>query len=383
MSMRGLLICAVASGLALTACASSVTTSTPSPSAQLSACPKGQSAPAGGRPGGGQIPSGGQAPGGGALAGLPVATSVAPSDTSTSKVIDPTGSQIQCGQAAVTTHNDVTYSSMGMKLDLIAPTTDGKKPLIVYLPGGGFMTAGRTAALDQRTYIAEQGYVVASVQYRTINDGAVYSDAVADVKSAIRYLRAHADEYGIDTGMAAVWGESAGGYLAAMVGVTNGVQKFESIENLGQSSDVQAVIDKFGPSDLSAIGADFDATAKAGNTAAGNGAAQWVFGRGTTKSVLDDPATVAQADPVTYIDAGDPAFLLFHGSADTLVSPSQTLLVHNALRAKGVDSTRYVVKGAGHGDLAVISGDANAALPWTTQEVVGDMVTFLNGKLKG
>ena len=78
---------------------------------------------------------------------------------------------------------------------------------------------------------------------------------------------------------------------------------------------------------------------------------------------------------------GTPPFLLLHGSADTLISPSQTLLLHEALLADGVESTRYVLTGAGHGDLGFL-GDQEAVLPWTSRETMDLIVEFLDRKLK-
>lgn len=377
-------------GLALTACSSddpsSASSSSPSPSssasagastAHLTACPATKA---------GAPPAG--APAGGAPA-VPVAKTIAKSDTSTSTVVTPDGPQIQCGRTAVETHSDIVYSTptsagkkVELKLDVQAPKTGGKKPLVVYIPGGGFVQAVKEGSLDQKTYVAEQGYVVASVQYRTTVNGATYKDGVADVKSAIRYLRAHADAYGIDTGRTAVWGESAGGYLAAMVGTTNGVKEFDRGDNLDQSSEVQAVVDKFGAADLSRIGADYDTAAREANTAPGNALAQYVYGPGTKKSVGQYTAEVEAADPTTYIDAKDPAFVLFHGSADHLISPSESLAFHTALRAKGVTSTRYVIEGADHGDMTFM-GNAKAGIPWSTQKVMNEITSFLDARLGG
>jgi acetyl esterase/lipase len=236
-------------------------------------------------------------------------------------------------------------------MDIQVPKTGGRKPLVVFLSGGGFVVSDQASSLDQRTYVADHGYVVASVQYRTTLDGATYKDGVADVKSAIRYLRAHAAEYHINPGKVAVSGESAGGYLAAMTGTTNGLRQFDTGADLSQSSRVQAVIDQFGPSDLSRIAAGFDTATQQIDYAPGNFAAQYVFGPGTTKSVLDDPAAVAAADPISYVNSATPPFVLFHGSDDHLVSADQTLLMLHALRAKGIHATRYVVKGANHGGL--------------------------------
>src|ERR1700683_5002917 len=178
-----------------------------------------------------------------------MASTIAPGDSSTSIVIHPDpNDQITCGKTVVTAIDDVAFvrrslptgKSMDLLLDVLMPQSPGKKPLVVYVTGGGFIRAPKEAALNLRTYVAEAGFVVASVQYRTITDGANYRDGVADVKSAIRYLRANANRYGIDPSKVAVWGESAGGYIAAMVGVTNGVKIFDIGNNLDQRSDVHA-----------------------------------------------------------------------------------------------------------------------------------------------
>ena len=378
---------ALTAGLALVACSSGGTSSaggTSSPGAKTAACPTGATAAGAGTPTGAPtaMPSGN-------AGGIAVAKTIKKSDTSTSTVIDPTGAQIRCATSGITTTHDITYSSpttdgqkSDLKLDIQVPTsTSGKKPLVIYLTGGGFVMADRTANLSQRTYVADQGYVVASVQYRTTKDGATYKDAVADVKSAIRYLRANADKYSIDADQVAVWGQSAGGYLAAMTGATNGEKSFDVGDNLTQSSEVQGVVDEFGPADLSELAADYDTAAQKANYAAGNSAAQWVYGPGTKKSVADRTSEVAAADPSTHISSRTAPFVLFHGSADNLVSPSETLTLHTALRAKGIDSTRYVLTGAGHGDLS-FTGDTKAVLPWSTQETMGHIVDFLGGHLK-
>jgi len=375
----------VAAGLALVACSSggnsaSSSASSTSARARTAACPTGTTASSSAAPS--AVPSSN-------AGGLPVAKTIKKSDTSTSIVIDPKGAQIQCATSGVTTTHDITYSSpttngkkSDLKLDIQVPTsTSGKKPLVIYLTGGGFVMADRTANLSQRTYVADQGYVVASLQYRTTKDGATYKDAVADVKSAIRYLRANADKYDIDTDHVAVWGQSAGGYLAAMTGATNGEKSFDVGDNLDQSSEVQGVVDEFGPADLSKLAADYDTAAQKSNCAAGNSAAQWVYGPGTKKSVADRTSEVAAADPATHISSKTAPFVLFHGSADNLVSPSETLALHTALRAKGIESTRYVLTGAGHGDLS-FTGDTSAALPWSTQETMGHIVDFLGQHLK-
>jgi acetyl esterase/lipase len=314
-----------------------------------------------------------------------MASAIAPSDTSTSVVIHPDpNDQITCGKTAVRRIDDVAFvrrllptgKSMDLLLDVQIPETRGKKPLVVYVTGGGFIRAPKEAALDLRTYVAEAGFVVASVQYRTITDGANYRDGIADVKSAIRYLRANASRYDIDPTKVAVWGESAGGYVAAMVGVTNGLRIFDIGNNLEQRSDVQAVIDKFGASDTSKLSADFDSHTRDTNNAKDNPIAQYI-GLDPTSHLLDTRVAMTDANPLTYIKAGAPPFLIFHGSQDRLVSPSQSLILHKALIAAGANSTRYVLEGAGHGDLSFL-GDTKAGLPWSTNQTMRIIVDFLN-----
>jgi acetyl esterase/lipase len=386
-----MLAAAAVPGIVLTACSSGNSTASstaPSAAARLTSCPSSSPAAPEGAPGGGPSEGTGAPGGGGGVPNISLAKTIAPSDTSTSIVIDGSGPQIECGTTQLTTYSDILYDTptsageeVPLKLDLQVPQTSGKKPLVIYITGGGFLRNDKSANLDQRTYVAEQGYVMASIEYRTVNNGATYTDSVADVKSAIRYLRAHADQYAIDTSQVAVWGQSAGGYLAAMTGVTNGLEQFEGSGNPGQSSTVQAVVDQFGPSDISKLADDFDAAAQNADYAAGNSFAQFVFGPGTTLSVEDDPRAMAVANPASYVTPSSPPFVLLHGSADQLVSPSQTLILHTALRAKGVDSTRYVVDGANHGDMTFMGGDPNAAKQWSSQQVMGDIVSFLNKHL--
>jgi acetyl esterase/lipase len=315
---------------------------------------------------------------------ITVASSIAPSDTTTSTVIKPDpADQIRYGEtelemrtAVFASHTRPDGSTFDLSMDIQAPTSRGAMPLVVFIPGGGFVFAMKELASDLRTHVAYAGFVVASIQYRTVLNGAVYSDGIADVKSAIRYLRAHAVEYSIDPAHVAVWGESSGGYLAAMVGLTNGNQRFDVGEHLDQSSDVQAVVDKFGPSDLPNIAADFDRAAKLSRDGPDNPVAKYVNGPASGKSLSDDPAAVADANPLNYVSASAPPFLLFHGSADGLVSPSQTLVLHEALRAAGANTSRYVLQDAGHGDMTLLSNSISGK-PWSTNEVMDLIVSFL------
>jgi len=268
--------------------------------------------------------------------------------------------------------------SLDLSMDIQMPEAPKQRPVVIYVTGGGFIQAPKEAALNLRTYVAEAGFVVASIEYRTVRDGANYRDGIADVKSAVRYLRANAVKYGIDPARVAVWGESAGGYLAAMVGVTNGLKSFDVGNDLEQSSDVQAVVDKFGASDLSKLASDFDQKAKDANNAPGNPIAQYIATVPETR-LLDTQLATTAANPLTYVKPIHPPFLILHGSRDRLISPSQTLILHNALTAVGGHSVRYVLDGAGHGDLSFL-GDTESGLPWSARQTMDIIVDFLRAQ---
>jgi acetyl esterase/lipase len=375
-------------------CSSSNSTSAASSTAvKLTACP--QSATSGFPAGGGSgaptgTPSGGY-PGGGSGSGMAIAKMVKQIDNGGSTVINPSGPAIQCGNIQLTSYNNVVYDSPkasgGKAVQLVAdiqvPKTGGNHPLVIYIPGGGFFQADPTQNLNQRTYIADQDYVVASISYRTTTDGTNYVQGVQDVKSAIRYLRAHAAAYHINPNEVAVWGQSAGGYLAAMVGVTGGVSEFEDSGNPGKSDEVQAVVDEFGPSDMSKIADDFDTADQVAYASASSNISQWVFGPGTGKTLASDPEAGVAADPLTYVKASDPPFILMQGTKDTLVSPSQTLILFDALRAKGASATRIALVGAGHGDLSIPGASVSSAAPWSTQKTMGYVTRFLGAHLGG
>ncbi|WP_052671176.1 alpha/beta hydrolase [Draconibacterium sediminis] len=259
---------------------------------------------------------------------------------------------------------------MSMKMDIVRPANDKDYPCVIFLTGGGFMFAPKNSSLYNRCEIAKAGYVVASIEYHVASNG-LYSDAVKDAKAAIRFMRANAQKYGINPDKVAVWGESAGGYLTGMTGTTNGEKDFEVGENLDQSSDVQAAIVVFGLSDLTKIGADYDKAAEEAHYTKEAPEAMFVHGKNSGLTILDKPEVVAKSNPVNYVDKNDPPFLLIHGTVDALVSPSQSVLLHNALRKAGVESTRYAIVGANHG-----GGH------FSDPKVIQIMVDFLDKALK-
>ena len=320
---------------------------------------------------------------------LPLARSITPSDLTTSTVLPAhPAPQIEPSETDLTFESDIVYArrelrdsgELELKLDILGHHS-GRRPLVVYVSGGAFIVSLRSSARELRAYVAAAGFVVASIDYRALSTGpgVTFADTIADIKSAIRFLRVHADEYGIDAANVAVWGESAGGYLAAMAGATSGGRHFVTEDNPDVSSDLQAVVDKFGASALAHTADDFDEPARKFWTDHNGVLATYVHGPGG--GPLDDEhETVRRANPITYVGPATPPFLLLHGTADVVVSPSQTLLLHNALRAAGRDSTRYVLDGANHGDAPFLN-DPGVGLPWSTTTVMDIIVDFLRAQL--
>ncbi len=266
------------------------------------------------------------------------------------------------------------YENVAMKMDVLKPVANEKRPAIVFITGGGFINANKDSNIQMRMALAEAGYVVASIEYR-VAPTVVFPQPLEDVKAAIRYLKAHADQFNVNPNKIGVIGESAGGYLSAMAGTTSGLSQFDKGDNLEQDSRIQAAVDIYGLSDLTKVGDDFSAETKQLHKSAGATEALWVNGSpvfgGKDGGTAADPVKTAAANPISYISAQTPPFLLMHGDKDTVVSPSQTDLLHQALRAHGIESTRYLVKGAQHGGIY-----------WVQPEVTQIIIAFFDKHLK-
>ena len=318
---------------------------------------------------------------------VPIAGSIAPPDLADSTLLNVSPNpQMTLGTVELESHTDVTFStvdlpsreSRDLKTDILRPATGDRLPLVLFLPGGAFLRCNKAMAVDLRRHVAESGFVVASVEYRVTSDGATYLDSVHDARAALVYLRQHADDFGIDPSAAALWGESAGGHVAALTGVTNDLPEFSGDSGTLSLGSVQAVVDAFGTSHLSAIADDFDEEARLHYQRTATHFSAYVGKAGALFSEI--PEAVSAADPATYVTASAPPFLLLHGSKDMLVSSSQTQHVHQALLAAGADSTRYVVAGANHGDFGVLA-DSDAALAWSSATVMELITDFLHRHL--
>lgn len=243
--------------------------------------------------------------------------------------------------ASASAGSTVTYCTAGgvaLTMNVWLPQAgSAPHPAAVFVHGGGWEKgdAGPVNRLSPvESGLIAQGFVVASVNYR-LGPQYVWPAQIEDVKCAIRYLRASAAAYQLDAGRVGVWGSSAGGHLVAMLGTAGPSAGYDVGQYLDQSSAVQAVVDEWGPADLTASG---------WGPAASNVISQ-VFGVAPGQP----SSTLRAASPVTYVASNDPPFLIIQGAADTTVPAGQSQELAAALRSAGVPQTLVMVQNAGHG----------------------------------
>jgi acetyl esterase/lipase len=259
----------------------------------------------------------------------------------------------------VTALTDVTYATnrgfRPLKLDLYLPADRARpRPLVIWVHGGGWAQGDqRGGGIATPAYqdwpavlatLAGRGYVVAAVTYR-LSAEAKFPAAIHDVKAAVRWLRANAGRFGIDPSQVVVWGGSAGGQLAALLGTSCDAPELEGTPARGAeaSSCVQGVVDFYGPTDFSQMDAQRIPNGQAHGTPTSAESAYL----GCT--LPDCPADkVRLANPIAFVDRSDPPFLIMHGDADTAVPPKQSQILYDALKAQGVKAELEFVPGANH-----------------------------------
>ncbi|MDB5295874.1 MAG: Alpha/beta hydrolase fold-3 domain protein [Phycisphaerales bacterium] len=243
---------------------------------------------------------------------------------------------------------NVVYGKGGDK-DLVLnlarpkPSADGKAgggkagplPCVVVLHGGGWAAGSKDSHNDLVVNLALRGYVAATVGYR-FAPADPFPAQVHDVKCAVRYLRAHADQYNLDPTRLGAVGFSAGAHLSMMLGTTD---KADGLEGEGgwpePSSKVQAVVSFFGPTNLAA--ADL-----LPNTSP-------ILNKFLGGTLAQKPDAYKQASPVTFVRRDTAPMLLFQGTNDNLVNWKQAVEMTDALAKNGVDGRIELLLGEGHG----------------------------------
>jgi len=233
-------------------------------------------------------------------------------------------------------YKNIEYKKVGdvsLKLDIYKlKKLNHAAPVLIFIHGGGWRTGKRSDYLPYLIDFAKQGYVTATVSYRLIKK-AKFPAAVKDVKCAVKWIRAHADEYLIDPDKVAVIGGSAGGHLSMMIGYSSDEGEFDGECDFDSvSSQIQAVVNLYGPSDLTT---------------------EYALSRREVTEFIELPYDKApdlyqKASPIKYISNDDPPTLIFQGTLDELVPVQQSDILKKRLDEVGVPNEYFRLKGWPH-----------------------------------
>ena len=235
----------------------------------------------------------------------------------------------------ITIHQDLEYAvadGESLKLDIYLPKdTKTAPPLMVWIHGGGWKNGDKANVNSAILRLSGEGYAVASINYR-LKDLSIHPRNIHDCKGAIRWLRNHASEYGFDPSRVAVGGGSAGGHLALLLGLSEGIEKLEGTVggNTHQSSGVKAIVDLYGPSELTIMLEKSERFAR------------------SHSFIMEQ---LADASPLTYLTPGDPPVLILHGDNDKTVPVEQSHLLHKRYQNADLESELHIFEGVGHGGM--------------------------------
>lgn len=268
----------------------------------------------------------------------------------------------------VVAEENVVYAKYGKRelhLDLFSPREKGSGPFpgVIMIHGGGWRFGNRQMEWPMALHVANHGYVTATVEYR-LSGEALYPAGVHDLKCAIRWMRAHATEYNIDPDKIGVYGCSAGGELAAFLGTTGDMKRFEGNGGYaGHSSSVQAVIDVDGVLDFT----NPAESAKDDDPKKPSAGKSW-FGA----SYKENPDLWKDASPINYIDNKTAPILFVNSSLERYhAGRDQGIAKMNTL---GIYSEVHTIPDTPHPFWLFH--------PWF-DEAAGYIVTFLDKTLKG
>lgn len=276
-------------------------------------------------------------------------------------------------------YTDIAYGTQSetQKLDIYLPNEgEGPYPVIIAFHGGGFMMGSKTGGdLTAMLEGVNHGYAVVTVDYR-LSGEAVFPAAINDAKAAVRFVKAHAEEYNLDADSVAVWGDSAGGNLAALVGTSGDAEDDfligDNTENLEYSSDVQAVVDWFGPLEFLKMDEQFAETGITpimGETSSDSSAESKYIGG----NITENEELTEKANPANYISETDPYFFIQHGTADQNVPTQQS--VDFAEKLTNVLGEEKVT-------LILLEGVAHGGKEYDTEENLEKVFGFLDKILK-
>ncbi|MEW6506720.1 MAG: alpha/beta hydrolase fold domain-containing protein [Bacteroidota bacterium] len=241
-------------------------------------------------------------------------------------------------------YSNLDYGGSGnprQKLDIYLPQTGNKPfPVVVWIHGGAWMSGSKSNV--NGLYLLNHGFAVVSINYR-LTDEAIFPAQIHDCKGAVRWLRANAQKYDLNPNKIGVFGSSAGGHLAALLGTSGGVENLEGNigGNLSFSSRVLAVCDWYGPTNLLTI---INYPSSIDHSLATSPEGKLIGG-----AIKDNIDKAIAASPITYVSKDDPPFLIMHGTQDMTVPFHQSVELDSAYKKINHDVLFIPQQGAGHG----------------------------------
>ena len=233
--------------------------------------------------------------------------------------------------------SDVVFTPPGwpkaLEADIYQPKGDGVFPGVLLIYGGSWSSADHRWQMKLLARkLARRGYVVMNATYRGTPEFK-YPAPVDDLREALRWMRAHAADYHINSQKVATYGFSAGGHLAALVGVLDGPPEVQ----------VQAIVAASAPADL---------TLYPGGE---------ILPRFLGATYEENPGLYRDASPVSHVTPNSPPVFIYQGTDDKTVSPDHSRAIHAALDRAGVPNELRWVEGKGHAAMLLLAGDAEDA----------------------
>lgn len=278
---------------------------------------------------------------------------------------------------------DVPYADQDPRqvVHIYTPGDDGDYPLLVFVNGGGWMQQmPRHNTIPGVWYAPSQGYALASVSYRLAPKWH-FPAPVLDVKAAIRFLRAHADDYGYNADKIVAWANSAGGHIVGMCCATNNLPIYEdpTMGNADASSEIQGFVSFYAPSDLYQMELvsylapeEQNAIAEIPDTGDSRPGMRLISNVLLGCRALDNPAVAAAASPINFVTEDFPPTYFFQGLADPIIPFTQTTaMYHKVVHVCGEDRAKLeLFEGAGHGGAAIKTDEVTRRIYDFADEVV-------------
>lgn len=259
------------------------------------------------------------------------------------------------------TIKDLVYikrDSCDLSLDLHLPTSSNAPfPVILGLSGGGWRNCSKESV---PTFLANHGFAMVCITYRVSSD-AIAPANIHDCKAALHWIHQNSNQYGFDLDRIGVYGASAGGHLATLLGLSDGIDEFEYDEHnrFIPSLALHAICSICAPMDL----------VRYGKPEMKNKFPELVD---PIEQYLGAPISEREElarllSPLNYVSTNSPPIFLAHGTSDTLVPDEETTLFHDAMQNVNAECSIKLIQGAGHG--------------WLVEDTKEDITSFFKSVL--